>query len=347
MDGCALTVPDSQPLVSICVANYNGVDVIEACLSSLYAQQPVVSLEVLVHDDASTDGSAQLIKSQFPQVQLIASEENVGFCVANNRMVNRALGTYVLLLNNDAWLAPNAIDTFLRAANVAGVRHAIHTLPQYDADDEHFLDCGMFLDLFTNPIAAGTVCEQPVAMVMGSCLWLPRELWLQCGGFPEWFGSMAEDMYLCHYARLLGYEVTTLTGSKYYHRVGHSFGGGKVIASGLATTFKRRRLSERNKLYVMFLFYPLPVLLLILPVHVVGLLVEGLLLALIKMDYRVFTRIYGYALRSLICNFSNLIQRRRAIQARRVIGVRKFFSVYRWIPHKLRMLVKHGIPTLN
>jgi len=283
--------PGPAPLVSVCVANYNGADVIEACLASLYAQEPSVSIEVLVHDDASTDGSAAIISSHYPQALLITSDENVGFCVANNRMVKRASGTYILLLNNDAWLAPNALATFLQAATREGSAQRILTLPQYDAGDKSFLDCGMFMDMFANPVAAPDRTEQAVAMVMGACLWVSKDLWLKCGGFPEWFGSMAEDMYLCHYARVMGYEVVALSGSGYYHHVGYSFGGGKVVASGLATTFKRRRLSERNKLYVMFLFYPLPALLLILPIHGVGLLVEGVLLALIKFDYSVFTRI--------------------------------------------------------
>ena len=338
---------DLDPLVSICVANYNGAEVIVACLTSIYAQQPSVTLEVLVHDDASTDTSVEIIQSQFPGAQLILSEENVGFCTANNRMVSRASGRYILLLNNDAWLAPNALDTFLQAANREQGAQSIYTLPQYDADEKTLLDCGMFMDSFANPIAATERGEHAVAMVMGACLWLPKDLWQKCGGFPQWFGSIAEDMYLCQYARILGHEVVALSGSKYYHRMGHSFGGGKVVASGLVTTFKRRRLSERNKLYVMFLFYPLPALILVLPVHILGLLFEGLALSLVKLDVSIFSRIYGYALWSFMSNLPELIKRRRAIQIRRVIGLKKYFSVYRWIPHKLRMFIKHGIPKLN
>lgn len=338
---------DSAPLISVCVANYNGAEVIAACLASVYAQQPQLSLEVLVHDDASTDASLEIIQSQFSQAQLIVSEENVGYCVANNRMVSRARGTYILLLNNDAWLAPNALETFLQAANREPEKQSIYTLPQYDADDKTLLDCGMFMDMFAFPIAVNDRTEQAVATVMGACLWLSKDLWQKCGGFPEWFGSIAEDMYLCQYARLMGHEIIALSGSEYYHRVGHSFGGGKVVESGLITTFRRRRLSERNKLYVMFLFYPLPALLLVLPIHLAGLLFEGLALSLVKLDLGVFTRIYGYALWSFFCRFPDLVKRRRAIQARRSIGLRKYFSVYRWIPHKMRMLIKHGIPKLH
>jgi GT2 family glycosyltransferase len=347
MDGRRLTMSSKVPVVSVCVANFNGAAVVVACLESVYAQHFAQGIELIVHDDASTDGSLATIRDRFPKAIIIASEENVGFCVANNRMVERATGEYILLLNNDAWLAESAINTCYRAA-IDNTRSAnIYTLAQYDASTNELLDCGMLMDIFANPVAVKTKVQQPVAMVMGACLWIPKKRWLQCGGLPEWFGSLAEDMYLCHYVRLLGGEVMALTDSRYYHHVGHSFGGGKVLESGLATTFKRRRLSERNKLYVMFLFYPLLPLMVILPLHLLGLLLEGLLLSLVKRDFGVFSRIYGVALAAFVCNSVDLCRRRRAIQAQRIIGTRKYFSVYRWIPHKIRMLIKHGIPKLN
>ena len=318
-----------------------------AALESIYAQQFEGDIELIVHDDASTDNSLATIRNRFPKAIVITSEDNVGFCCANNRMVARATGEYILLVNNDAWLAESAVATFHQAATENTHSSDIYTLAQYDATSNELLDCGMLMDVFANPVAVKDKVQQPVAMVMGACLWLRKELWQQCGGFPEWFGSMAEDMYLCHYARLLGSEVIALTDSRYYHHVGHSFGGGKVLSTGLATTFKRRRLSERNKLYVMFLFYPLPSLLVLLPLHLLGLLLEGVLLALVKRDFGVFSRIYAYALGAFVCNFADLCRRRRAIQARRTIGTRKYFSVYRWFPHKISMLIKHGIPKLH
>ncbi len=333
------------PVVSVCVANYNGSAVIVECLTSVFNQHCDVAIEVIVHDDASIDDSLQLIREQFPEVELILSDDNVGFCIANNRMVALARGEYILLLNNDAWIAPNAIDVFMQAAKNDST--GIYTLTQYDAQDQNLLDCGMFMDIFANPIAVSVREEQPVAMVMGACLWVSKDLWEKCGGFPQWFGSMAEDMYLCHYVRILGGEVVALADSEYFHHVGHSFGGGKVVGSGLSTTFKRRRLSERNKIFVMFLFYPLPALLVVLPVHLVGLFLEGLALAAIKLDFSVYTRIYHFALYSFFKKLPDLLHRRRAIQSRRVIGLKKYFSVYRWIPHKLRMFIRHGIPKLT
>ncbi|MBT4521675.1 MAG: glycosyltransferase family 2 protein [Halieaceae bacterium] len=334
-----------EPTVSICVANYNGAELIGRCLDSIYAQNSDATIEILVHDDASDDDSVAIVSRRFPDVRLLSSADNVGFCRANNKMVAAASGTYVLLLNNDAWLAEDAVETLLRAQRVYG--ESILTLPQFNADDERFSDCGMFMDVLATPMLILEKSEQPVATVMGSCLWLSRALWDQCGGFPPWFGSIAEDMYLCNYARILGYPVVALSHSAYYHHVGHSFGGGKVVAGELTTTIVRRRLSERNKLYVMFLFYPLPLLLLVFPLQLSLLAVEGMVLAIIKRRPSVFTRIYGHALWAFVLNLPDLAGRRREVQARRVIGNREYLSVFRWFPHKLRMLMRHGIPKIQ
>ena len=336
---------DQRPTVSVCIANYNGAEVIVACLKSVFDQHPQADIEVIVHDDASSDDSLQIISAQFPEARLIASAENVGFCIANNKMVDAATGDYVLLLNNDAWLGEGAISAFLDATERWG--DCIFTLTQYDATDERLLDCGMYMDVFANAVPISDPQEQPVAMVMGACLWVSKKVWLSCGGLPVWFESMAEDMYLCNYARLQGVEVVALTGAAYFHHVGHSFGGGKVVASGLKTTVKRRRLSERNKLYVLFLFYPLPLLCLMLPLQTVSLLFEGLILAAIKRDFTLFSRVYGHALWALLANFAKLRRERTAIQRRRSIGLKAFMSVYRWIPYKLQMLFRHGFPELR
>jgi GT2 family glycosyltransferase len=102
-----------RTLCSICIANYNGEHVLADCLDSLFSQRGAPPFEVIVHDDASTDGSLQLLRESYPQVAVIESHVNVGFCISNNRMVERANGEYILLLNNDAALMPDALATLL------------------------------------------------------------------------------------------------------------------------------------------------------------------------------------------------------------------------------------------
>ena len=110
---------------------------------------------------------------------------------------------------------------------------AILTLPQYDAETGALLDIGSRLDPFLNPVPNLDPARNEVGTVHGACLWIDKALWDELGGFPEWFGSVGEDLYLCCCARLAGYPVRALGNSGYRHRVGQSFGGGKAQAGKL------------------------------------------------------------------------------------------------------------------
>ena len=301
---------------SICIANYNGIGLIDECLASVRAQNFGDPIEIIVHDDASNDGSAEHIRANYPDVLLIESKKNVGFCVANNRMADAAQGQYLLLLNNDAALLPGALTT-LKSEAVRLGRPAILSLPQYDAETEDLLDIGSLLDPFLNPIPNLNPRLNDVGMVMGACLWIPKILWDELGGFPEWFGSVGEDLYLCCRARLGGYPVRALGISGYRHRVGASFGGGKARDGKLVTTFRRRALSERNKTFVMALTYPAPAMQILLPVHLLLLLVEGVLLSILRLRLTYLTDIYFPVFRDVYRNRSSILRERRASLRRR------------------------------
>lgn len=336
----------APPLISVCIAHYNGIDLIDACIGSVRAQQGDFDVEIIVHDDASPDGSASHIREKYPDVQLIVSEENVGFCIANNRMAAIAEGDFLLLLNNDATLFPDALGTLLAEAERLG-RSAILTLPQYDADSGALLDMGSRLDPFLNPVPNRDPAMGEVGTVHGACLWIPKALWNELGGFPEWFGSVAEDLYLCCRARLAGHPVRALGASGYRHRVGASFGGGKAQAGRLVTTFRRRALSERNKTFVMAICYPAPFLLTMLPLHLLALLAEGALLSLLRLDGGYLARIYLPAIAALLQRRREIRAVRRSTQAHRRVAATDFFAVFDWMPYKLGMLLKHGLPKLS
>jgi GT2 family glycosyltransferase len=72
--------------ISICIANYNGHEILEACLESIIVQETNAVYEIIVHDDASTDGSLEHILDHYPDVTTIRSERNVGYCVSNQGM---------------------------------------------------------------------------------------------------------------------------------------------------------------------------------------------------------------------------------------------------------------------
>jgi len=334
------------PTVSVCIANYNGLGVIDDCIASVLAQDCGFPVEIIVHDDASSDGSAQHIRAAYPQVILIESMDNVGFCVANNRMAVIAKGKYLLLLNNDAALYSDALQTLFIEAECLD-QPAILGLPQYDAASGKLVDIGSLLDPFLNPIPNLNPLRGEVGMLIGACLWVPRGMWDELGGFPEWFGSIAEDMYLCCCARLAGYTVRALPVSGYRHWQGKSFGGNRVAENRLSTTFRRRALSERNKSYVMALTYPTPIFQCMLPLHLVLLLVEGAVLSLVKCEWPLFRDIYLASLKGLWHEREHLRLLRRKLQAGRLVERWQFFSVFGLFPQKLLLLLKHGIPQIR
>lgn len=337
----------SRPLVSVCVANYNGMEIIDDCLRSILDQEGEIPVEILVHDDASTDGSIAYVRDRYPTARLIESKSNVGFCVANNRMVAEAKGKYVLLLNNDAALYPDALKTLLAEACRLD-QPAILGLPQYDATSGELIDIGSLFDPFLNAVPNRNPARNDVGMIIGACLWLPRTLWAELDGFPEWFHTLAEDMYLCARARLAGYPVRAIGRSGFRHRVGDSLGGGKITGENrLVTSRRRRALSERNKTFVMISTYPGMILALALPLHLSLLTLEGILLSLVKWDVTLWRTIYAPLLSSLWLARDKLLRLRKDVQEQRRLGLKECLAVFRLRSYKMEMLLKHGLPDVR
>lgn len=334
------------PVCSVCIANYNGESLLTDCLDSVLNQQCGFPFEIIVHDDASTDKSLELLESRYPNIRIMRSTENVGFCISNNRMVAQASGQFILLLNNDAALAPDALEVLYEEAKTQAIP-GILTLPQYDWESGDLVDRGCLLDPFYNPVPNLDPSRREVAMVIGACLWIPRYLWSQLGGFPEWFESIAEDMQICCRARLAGFPVQVTRNSSYRHRQGKSFGGNRLSDRRLKTTFQRRRLSERNKTFVMALCTPQPIIWILLPIHIILLVAEGLLLAIMKRKYSIFARIYGYSLTDFFANICPIVDLRQLIQISRKISTKQYLTAFTKFPQKLRLLSEHGIPEVQ
>jgi GT2 family glycosyltransferase len=303
-------------------------------------------VEIIIHDDASLDDSVSLIQSRYGHVKLIVSDQNVGFCVSNNRMVEVAQGTFILLLNNDAVLHKDALKTLYDASQTFG--DGIFGLPQYDADTGELIDIGSTFDPFLNPIPNKDRRRQDVGMIIGACLWLPRSLWDKLGGFPEWFGSLAEDMYICCLARLLNFPVKAIADSGFDHWVGSSFGGGKVTkAKKLSSTLGRRAKSERNKTFVMVVSFPGIFFMMVFPLHLLLLCIEGLLLTCLKMEKRIWTQIYWNCLKEVWKFKSTLIKKRAEVQSIRTCHLFTLLKIFSPVPYKLKMLVGYGLPSLK
>lgn len=338
---------DPVPLCSILIANYNGESLLEGCVDSVLAQVTDVNFEIIVHDDASTDGSVELLRQRYPDVRVLESETNVGFCIANNRMAAAATGKFLLLINNDAALFPDAIDTLLTKAIGIHDERAILGLPQYDWQSGTLVDIGWRLDPFHTPVPNLDPTRHDIAFVAGSCMLLPRAIWQELEGLPEWFGSIAEDAYLGSAARIAGIPVSCVGSSGYRHRQGSSFGGSRIDQGKLRTRYRRRYLSERNRIAVLVACTPTGLVWSWLLLHLAGLFAEAVALCAFKRDLRPWREIYQAVLCDAWRGRGAMLALRRKVQGRRRIGLREYLRGVSWFPRKWTMVWRHGVPQLG
>jgi len=109
--------------VSVIISSYNAREVLRDCLQSIYQNPPAEPYEIIVVDDASTDGTSEMVAAHFPAVRLRINEINRHYTPSNNRALDEARGQYVCLLNNDTLVLPEAFDrmlAFLRERRDAG-----------------------------------------------------------------------------------------------------------------------------------------------------------------------------------------------------------------------------------
>jgi GT2 family glycosyltransferase len=105
---------DAAVDLSVIIVNWNTRELLAAGLASIYAHPPAGPFDVWVVDNASTDGSAALVRERFPQVRLIANPDNRGFAAANNQAIAASAGRYVVLFNSDALALPDSLAAMVR-----------------------------------------------------------------------------------------------------------------------------------------------------------------------------------------------------------------------------------------
>ncbi len=98
------------PTLSIVIVNYNAREHLANCLQSLGASPPAIPHEIVVVDNASTDGSVAAVRARWPRTIVVEQRTNSGFAAGNNAGIRAGTGTLVLLLNNDTLVPPGAID---------------------------------------------------------------------------------------------------------------------------------------------------------------------------------------------------------------------------------------------
>jgi N-acetylglucosaminyl-diphospho-decaprenol L-rhamnosyltransferase len=115
---------NGRPVLTIIISCYNTRDIVRDCLKSIYEHPPSESYEIILVDDASTDGTSEMARATFPEIRLLRNETNQNYSYSNNRALDEARGRFVLLLNNDTLVPLLALDSmiaFLRDHPEAGV----------------------------------------------------------------------------------------------------------------------------------------------------------------------------------------------------------------------------------
>jgi GT2 family glycosyltransferase len=216
------------PLVSVVVVNYNGAEDLESCLSSLAGQAQAPSAEVLVVDNASTDGSADLaerLAAGVPSMTLIRSPVNRGYAGAVNLALEHARGTYVAVLNMDVtvepgWLGP--LVEFLETNPEAGAVCPLMLLED-DPDrinaagqDIHVTALGFNRWLGKSRARAGADPLR-VSGLQGGAFLIRREILDRLGGWDERGFLYAEDVQLSMLLQLMGADIYCVPASEVRH----------------------------------------------------------------------------------------------------------------------------------
>lgn len=237
--------PEGPPIdLSVCVVSWNACRPLGETLQSLRENAGALRLEILVVDNASADGSAEMVKRRFPEAILIRSGGNIGFGRANNLAIPRARGRYVLLLNPDIVVRPGALERligFLAAhpeAGVAGCRLVNRDGSVQKSWFDRFPSLGSELGwgLMLHRLGRGArevpargrdadaAGDRPVAYVVGACMVFRREVLQALGGFDPRYFMYGEDVDLCYRLHRMGLEVYYLGSIEILHHHGVSSG---------------------------------------------------------------------------------------------------------------------------
>ena len=227
--------------LSIIIVNYNAKDVLSQCLNSIYENTKEVNFEIIVIDNNSKDGSPQIIQQKFPQVKLIQNLSNLGLTRAQNQGLRQAQGKYILILNNDTFLRPQAIIKLIDfmdktpSAGIAGPRIYTDTRPQISfawlpKKPHFFLPYILFKKIFLAYELKKCHYDYDqnieVDYVSGACLIIRKDIIRKLGLMDEGYFVYNEDDDLCLRARQSGWKTYYVPEAKVMHYKGK--GGGQL-----------------------------------------------------------------------------------------------------------------------
>mgnify|MGYP002831512540 CR=1 FL=1 len=259
-------------LVTVVVVNFNGRAYLRRCLDSLACQ--TVEHEVIVVDNDSSDGSTELVRSQYPNVRLILLRRNAGFAAANNIGAREAHGRYIAFLNNDTEVTANWLDCLLNGLKQNPNAGFAASRIVYLQDRSVVDSAG---DVVTRSGGAfkrghGKSAEEfsEPAEIFGACgaaCLFQHDVFFEVGGFDENFFLVFEDVDLSYRAQLLGYQCQYVPDAVVAHAGSAAIGR----VSRMAIYY-----GQRNIEWVYLKNTPTGLLVLTFPCHVVYLIASAI-----------------------------------------------------------------------
>jgi GT2 family glycosyltransferase len=258
-----------SPLLSVLVLNYNGLRHLEECLSSVRSQD-FRDYEIVLADNASSDGSLDFVRDRFPEVRLVDTGANLGFAGGNNFGLRHCRGEYVFFLNNDTRLEPGALRKLAEGIR-ANLEYRVFACFMLSYRDPQIVDSagdtlytnGLVNNLSGYPASLFTRPRQVTSACGGAAVYA-RALLEEIGGFDEDFFLIYEDLDLSLRARHNGDRVLFLPTVRVLHKGSASIGG---AFSPIAAYYY-----SRNYPLMMVQNFPAATLVKALPAYVLGFL---------------------------------------------------------------------------
>lgn len=240
-----MAIPESEMsmILSVVIVNYNVRDLLENTLHSLMISMEKIRVEVFVVDNASDDGSIEMLARKFPQVHIIRNEENIGFAKANNQALQLARGKYFLILNPDTLLQEDTLQvmlTFFEQHPDAGMAGCKIIEPDGSMESNSRRSFPSPWVSFTKLSGLSTFFPKSklfgrynltylsdeetyeIDALSGCFTMLKREVYDQIGGFDEDYFMYGEDLDWCYRAQRAGWKIYYVHSTKIIHYGGES-----------------------------------------------------------------------------------------------------------------------------